>query len=178
MNDFPHSHLLLESYKIDENPFATINFHFISKSNEETVILKCWLDLFWVLEPWIKGTWEEKLQIGDKTNIRFQLTTWKCILQNHSIFRTPAVHEGLLPLFLREEIEFVLAHWFVDSENCSENWREFSPSDPSSRNKELRLIYFLLTYFCSFHPRQLCLLGATKYLNHWSSCYTVQSPQF
>ena len=40
MNNFPIAcYLLLESYKIDENPFATINFHFISKSNEETAFI-------------------------------------------------------------------------------------------------------------------------------------------
>ena len=40
MNDFPIAcYLLLESYQIDENPFATSNFHFISKSNEETAFI-------------------------------------------------------------------------------------------------------------------------------------------
>lgn len=37
MNEFPIiCYLPLESYKIDENLFATINSHFIPKSNEET----------------------------------------------------------------------------------------------------------------------------------------------
>ena len=40
MNDFPVAcYLLLESYKTDENPIATINFHFISKPNEETAFI-------------------------------------------------------------------------------------------------------------------------------------------
>lgn len=110
---------------------------------------KFWLNLCWALEPCIKGTWEGRLQNGDEIHIRFQLTTWKCILQSCSILPTPAAHKGIPLFFLRKEIEFLLAHLFVVLKNCGENWRELSSSNLSSRSNELRFVF-------SFHPRQPC----------------------
>ena len=89
---------------------------------------KFWLNLFWALEPCIKGTWEGRLQNGDEIHIRFQLTTWKCILQSCSILPTPAAHKGIPLFILRKEIEFLLGHLFVESwkivVKTEENWAQ------------------------------------------------------
>ena len=92
--------------------------------------------------------WEGRLQIGDKIHIRFLLTTWRFIFHRFSLLPTPTTHKGIpLSLFFfsfcpqgRERI-FTCSVICRLLKNCSENWREFSSSDPSSRSNELGVIF-------------------------------------
>lgn len=115
--------------------------------------------------------WEGNLQIGDEIHIRFQLATWKFI------FRRYAASFRLQPLMRNPSFFFPLGRERIFTcsvicrllKNCSENWREFSSSDPSSRSNELGFIFSFLS------SQTTVFTWNTKSLSHWNRWWRVQS---